>query len=30
MAGKMDCLSCHDESLEHKVFSDVLYRLLKE
>ena len=29
-AGKMDCNSCHDESLGHKVFSDVHYRLLKE
>jgi len=29
-AGKMDCHSCHDESLGHKVFSDVHYRLMKD
>jgi hypothetical protein len=29
-AGKMDCNSCHDESLGHTVFSDVHYRLIKE
>jgi len=27
--GKMDCSSCHTESLGHKVFSDVHYRLMK-
>lgn len=29
-AGKMDCKSCHDESLGHRMFSDVHYRLLKD
>jgi hypothetical protein len=29
-AGKMDCQSCHEESLGHKVFSDVHYRLIKD
>jgi len=29
-AGKMDCKSCHDESLGHKTFSDVHYHLIKD
>lgn len=29
-AGKMECASCHDESLGHRVFSDVHYKLLKD
>lgn len=30
IAVKMDCNSCHTESLGHQIFSDVHYKLLKE
>lgn len=29
-SGKMSCTSCHTESLGHKIFSDVHYKLMKE
>jgi len=29
-SGKMHCSSCHSESLGHRLFSDVHYKLLKE
>lgn len=30
IGGKMSCASCHTESLGHKIFSDVHYKLMKE
>jgi hypothetical protein len=29
-SGKMNCSSCHSESLGHKLFADIHYKLLKE